>query len=304
MNPGALRLRRNEIRSKLFVPGARPELFAKAMAGPADSLSFDLEDSVVATSKDSARHAIATFLSKHGASTGKVNIVRVNSLDSDFFAADIAEVVVRGLHVINLPKVESKDDVLAAVEAIERAERNSGLEEQIGILANIETPKGLRLAFEIATAHPRVVGLQIGFVDFSLSCGIASSNRTALNAVRLDVRFAASEAGVAVFDGAFVAVKDPEGFRAEAEEARALGINGKSCIHPSQVPLANEIFSPGAAEIEQASQTIAAAEEAAAGGVGAFLLHGKMIDVPVIERARQVLTRAGLYRTPHASETK
>jgi citrate lyase subunit beta/citryl-CoA lyase len=156
----------------------------------------------------------------------------------------------------------------------------------------------------IATAHPRMVGLQIGMVDLALACGFESGNRTAVNAVRLATRLAASEAGIAVFDGAFVKISDPQAFRAEAEEAHALGLNGKSCIHPSQVSVVNEIFSPGAEEIERAVRLLAAAESAWALGEGAFLHDGDMVDLPVVERARGLLARAGQRTRPGGTESK
>ena len=303
MNPGATRIRRLEIRSKLFVPGSRPELFQKAAAGAADSLSFDLEDSVLPEGKEKARLDVAEYLAHSGSTNQKVNIVRVNSFGSGLFNQDIEGILVPGLHVVNLPKAESRDEILSAVAALESQERKVGLGEQVGILANIETPKGLRLAFEIATAHPRVVGLQIGMLDFSLSCGIAAGNATAANAVRFGTRLAASEAGISVFDGAFAKVNDPEGFRVEAEAARALGLNGKSCIHPSQVPIANAVFFPTEQEIDQATRLIAAAEDAQAKGAGAFLLDGAMVDVPVLERARGVLARVALRASRHEAAT-
>lgn len=297
MNYGAARLKQLEIRSKLFVPGSKPELFRKAAMSEADSISFDLEDAVPASRKDEARHAVAEYLAREGAGNGKVNIVRVNSVAGDLFHFDVERVIVPGLHVLNLPKVQGWDDVLSAVRALEYWERKAGLTEEIGLLATIESPKGLRMAYEIASAHPRVMGLQIGMVDLNLSCGFESGSRTAANAVRLAARLAASEAGVCVFDSAFVQVGNPDGFRAEAEDARALGVNGKSCIHPSQVPIANEVFSPGAEEIERAQRVVTAAEKAGTQGNGAFLHEGDMVDLPVVERARAVLSRAKLRST-------
>lgn len=301
MNEGAIRVKQLEVRSKLFVPGARPELFRKAASGEADSISFDLEDAVPSMQKDEARHAVAEYLTQEGQGNGKVNIVRVNSIASDLFHFDVERVIVPGLHVLNLPKVQGWEDVLTAVRALEYWERKAGIKEAIGLLATIESPKGLRMAYAIASAHPRMVGLQIGMVDMNLSCGFENGNRTALDAVRVAARLAASEAEIAVFDGAFVKVKDPEGYRAEAESARALGINGKSCVHPSQVAIANEVFSPGQDEIDRAVKLLEAAEEARARGTGAFVHEGDMVDLPVVERARGVLARAG-RRFPTASE--
>jgi citrate lyase subunit beta/citryl-CoA lyase len=223
-------------------------------------------------------------------------IARVNELGSEWFQADIEMLVGTGLDIINLPKVESADQVHMAVDEISRIERSQSLTKETGILANIETPKGLRLAFEIATANPRVMGLQIGFTDFSRVCGIDSRGRTALSSVRLSVRFAAAEAGIATFDGAFLDVKSPDLFRANAEEARDLGFVGKSCIHPTQVPIANEVFSPDAGEVARAESILAAALEKTQAGVGAFLHEGKMIDAPVISRAKALVSRATALR--------
>ena len=111
----------------------------------------------------------------------------------------------------------------------------------------------------------------------------------------LTVRLAASEAGIAAFDGAFINVKDQDGFRREAEEARSFGMNGKSCIHPSQIPLANAVFAPSGEAIETALRILRAAGEASAGGKGAFLLDGKMVDTPIVEQAQALLARADRY---------
>ena len=280
------------IRSKLFVPGSRPELFPKAFSGAADALSFDLEDAVVPGKKAQARSNVAAYLRNALQDSGKVTIVRVNGLSSDYFAADISTLAGKGVDIINLPKVECRDDILRALDAICEAENSSGATRRVGILANIETPKGLRLAFEIATADPRVVGLQLGFTDLSVACGIRGQNKTALNAVRLGVRFAAAEAGIASYDGAFVNVKDTDGFRRDVEEARDLGFAGKSCIHPSQVAIANAVFSPDREEIARATSILAAATEANERGIGAFLHEGEMIDAPIVARARGVMALA------------
>ena len=280
------------IRSKLFVPGSRPELFPKAFQSAADALSFDLEDAVVPAKKAQARLDIACYLSSQSDSNDKVTIVRVNSLSSEYFAADVQALAASNVDVINLPKVESRDDILRALDEITNAQALQRATKTVGILANIETSKGLRLAFEIASADARVVGLQLGFVDFSLACGFSNQNKTALNAVRLGIRFAAAEAGIASYDGAFADVKNPEAFRREAEEARDLGFVGKSCIHPSQIAIANEVFSPSDEEIARAVSILAAVEGATEQGVGAFLHHGKMVDAPIIARARGVIAIA------------
>jgi citrate lyase subunit beta/citryl-CoA lyase len=150
----------------------------------------------------------------------------------------------------------------------------------------------LRKAADLATAHPKVMGLQIGYADLLEPSGIARSDREALAYIRLAVRFAAAEAGIAAYDGAFAAVKDIEGYRAECKAAKHHGFSGKSCIHPSQIAAANEAFMPHASEIAWARKVVAAAAEADARGVGAYLVDGHMIDKPFIERARAVVALA------------
>jgi citrate lyase subunit beta/citryl-CoA lyase len=277
------------MRSKLFVPGSRPELFAKAAAGPADALSFDLEDAVAPTRKAQAREAVADFLQAQPAAHARqLIIVRANGLASGLFEDDLRAVVGPGLDILNVPMVESADHIREAAAMLERLEKAANLPCPIGILANIETPKSVRLAAEIATADARVCGLQIGYADLFEPFGIDRRDDAALSHVRMVVRLAAAEAGISVYDGAFAGVNDPDRFRSECETVRALGFAGKSCIHPSQVPLANAAFAPTETEVDKARRIIAAAETAEANGVGAFLVDGQMIDAPFLARARAV----------------
>jgi len=280
------------MRSKLFVPGSRPELFAKAAASAADALSFDLEDAVATDRKAEARAAVGAFLRSRLTDDGKLVVVRSNGLSSNLFEDDLKVIVGSGLDVLNLPMVESGEEVREAARVLARLEQAAGVERPIGILANIETPKGLRFAAEIATADPRVIGLQIGYADLFEPCGINRSDPGALNYVRMAIRLAAAEAKVPAYDGAYAVVAKPERYREECEEARNLGFAGKSCIHPTQVPLANECFMPRKAEIEKAQRILSAAEEAAAKGVGAFVVDGQMIDEPFLISARAIVALA------------
>lgn len=281
------------IRSKLFVPASRPELFEKALAGDADALSFDLEDSVQESRKTEARRTLRAFLRDLAARPhGKVVIVRVNGLGTPHFEADVAAVAGPGVDLINLPKPESAADVRAAAAVLARHEAERGLAGPIGILANIESPRGLRLAVEIADADPRVAGLQLGLGDLFEPYGLDRSDARAVHAMQLAVRLAAAEAGIWACDTVYGTVKDPEGFTREAETARRLGFVGKSCIHPTQVPLANAVFRPSDAEIAAAGRVVDAAREAEARGVGAYLVDGRMIDIPFVRRAESILAAA------------
>jgi citrate lyase subunit beta/citryl-CoA lyase len=279
------------MRSKLFVPGSRPELFAKAMASEADGLSFDLEDAVDESMKDEARAELARFLGSLGAGHGKTIIVRVNGLETAHFEADLEAIVGAGLDIVNLPKPESADDVRACAAALAQIERRIGA-QPVDILANIETPKAYRLAAEIAGASPRVVGLQAGWGDLIEPLDIDRYNAAMIEACLLHIRIAAGEAGVWAYDGAFANIGDPEGYKREAEASRRLGYLGKSCIHPSQIALANAVFRPTDEEIAHSLKVVKAAREAAAKGVGAFTVNGRMVDAPFVRRAESILELA------------
>ncbi|WP_245283902.1 CoA ester lyase [Bradyrhizobium sp. Cp5.3] len=281
------------MRSKLFVPASRPELFDKALNSAADALSFDLEDAVAPGQKSQARALLAKFLRGLPA-TRKSIVVRVNAFGTAEFNADIEALAGAVVDIINLPMAEDADAVLQAIARIEMLETSS---RRVGVLLNVETPKGLRNAAELASSHPRVMGLQIGYADLLEPCGIIRSDRDALAHIRLAVRFAAAEAGIAAYDGAFAAVKDTDGYRAECLAARNHGFAGKSCIHPSQIAIANETFMPDAAEIAWARKVVAAAAGADARGIGAYLVDGHMIDKPFVERARAVVSLADTIST-------
>jgi citrate lyase subunit beta/citryl-CoA lyase len=279
------------MRSKLFVPGSRPELFAKAVASAADALSFDLEDAVAPSRKAEARETLGGFLrGKSGG--GKLLVVRVNGIATTLFADDVAAVAVPALHMLNLPMVQDPAEVRDAAAALAAAEQANGVTRPIGILCNIETPRGLRFAAEIAGAHPRVVGLQIGYADLFEPFGIDRTDPAALAHVRMAVRLGAAEAGVAAFDGAWAKVGEPEAYRAEAEAARRMGFAGKSCIHPTQIALANEVFRPSEAEIAKARRVVEASRNQIAAGTGAFLVDGNMVDAPFIASAEALLALA------------
>jgi citrate lyase subunit beta/citryl-CoA lyase len=276
------------MRSKLFVPGSRPELFAKAAASAADALSFDLEDAVPLARKDEARDILAAHLRTLPEGFGKAVVVRVNAVDTPFFAADLEAVALPAVESINLPMVEDPE---AVTEAAARLDRLPGA-GHIRLLVNIESPRALRRAAALATAHPRVAGLQIGYADLLEPCGIDRLDPAALAHIRVAVRLAAAEAGVPAYDGAFAAVGDPEGFRAECEAARRQGFAGKTCIHPSQIATANAVFQPSEAEIVWSRKILAAAAEAETRGLGAILVDGRMIDEPFLIRARATLALA------------
>ena len=281
------------MRSKLFVPGSRPEFFAKALSSQADAISIDLEDSVVESRKAEARATVRDFLLSAEVSTStKLIIVRVNAIGTAHFEADVAAIAQNTLAMLNLPKPECAADIHAAVAVLERAEAANGLDHRAGILANIETPKALRCAAEIASAHRRVIGLQLGLGDLFEPLGIERRDTGNVHAAMFAMRMAAGEAGVFAYDGAYANLQDPQGYRAEATMARRLGYLGKSCVHPSQVDLANDVFRPSDEDIAFSLRVLDAAQQAQAQRGGAFTVDGKMIDMPFIRRAEAVVAVA------------
>ncbi|UFH51549.1 HpcH/HpaI aldolase/citrate lyase family protein [Pseudomonas sp. KNUC1026] len=273
------------MRSKLFVPASRPALFSKALASAADGVSFDLEDAVAPSAKGEARQVLSTFLASLAA-PGKVVVVRVNGQGSEHHQADLQALAGTPLDIINLPKVEHPDQVRELAEQLQHWPR------PVKILATIESPKGLRLAASIACAHPLLMGLQLGFADLFEPLGIERYQPAVVQPVQLAVRLAAAEAGIDAYDAAWAAIRDTDGFRQEAEQARRLGFTGKSCIHPSQAAAANLAFLPSAVQVERAQRVLAAAEQAEREGVGAYQVDGQMIDAPFVASARAVLEQA------------
>lgn len=281
------------MRSKLFVPAGRPELFPKALAGDADALSFDLEDAVLDSRKDEARANLRDFLRSEALwASEKTIIVRINPVGSPHCAVDLDAVLEGRADWINVPKVENVEGVRYVAEILEQLERAHPPRRGTRLLLTIESPRGLREAQALASAHPRVVGLQLGFGDLFSPLGIARDNVAAIEATLFALRMAAGEAGGVLCDSAFTDLCDPDGFLREARRARAFGCIGKSCIHPSQVALANAVFAPDAGEIAAAAEVVKAVAGASADGHGAFVVAGRMIDAPYLRRAEAVLAQA------------
>lgn len=289
------------MRSKLFIPGARPDLFAKACATGADALSFDLEDAVAEERKARARVDVAAFLSGQRATAkGKLTIVRVNAPGSAHFVADLAAIVPAQPDLINVPKLESAEqvrDVVAHLEDV--AARAPGAVPRL--LLNIETPRGLRHAAQIAAAHPRVAGLQLGLGDLFEAQGIRRDDPANLHAAMFRLALAAAEAGVFACDGAHPDFQDPAGFEREARIALGLGFIGKSCIHPRQVDWAHAVFTPDEQALAWARKVVAAAAEARARSLAAFAVDGRMVDPPYLRRAERLLAQGGAQGLPDAA---
>lgn len=285
------------MRSKLFVPGSRPELFAKALAGVADGLSFDLEDAVREERKDQARAHLVEFLSSEALrQTSKSVIVRINPMDTPHFEADLQAMVCEGVDAINLPKAQTAQEIIDISNKISAIEETKKLPQgSVRLLINIETPLALRVAHELAGADTRVMGLQVGLGDLFEPFGIDRKQKAAVQQALFQIAMAAHEAGVEAYDGAFANVADRDGFEQEAMFAKSLGYQGKSCIHPSQVETVNAVFRPTDEEIAFAQKVVSADEMAEQNSVGAYMVEGRMIDAPFVDRARKILVSASQY---------
>ena len=275
------------MRSKLFVPCSRPDFFARALAGEAEALSFDLEDAVPVDGKQAARERLAECLRSDAAlASTKRLIVRVNAPSTPWFADDVAALAGLRVDLVNLPKAEAP----AAIRAV--AQRLAAAGIAAGLLVNIETARGLSHAAAIADAEPRVMGLQVGLNDLFAALDIERRDARHVHAALWSIRLAAGEARRIAYDGAWPDLADEEGFRQEALLARSLGYLGKSCIHPSQVTIANAVFDRGA-DLARAERLLAAATRAGAQGHGAFVFEGAMADAPAVAAARALLRGAG-----------
>ncbi|HEY9279794.1 MAG TPA: CoA ester lyase [Eoetvoesiella sp.] len=287
------------MRSKLFVPASRPELFAKAMNSKADAISFDLEDSVLHDRKAYARDELTRLFNSSSFAqtkkeTGKVIIVRVNPLDTEYFTDDLKAACHANVDIINIPKIDSTGDVLAFIDLLVKAENafnaNSSSKADIKVLANIETPIALHNAAEIAAAHAKVWGLQLGLGDMFEPLNITRYDAQNVHSIMFALRMASARSGCVVYDSAYADVANAQGYRQEALQAKNLGFLGKTCIHPSQVSIANEVFSPTRQEIAWAEKVVAASAENDVNG--AYLVDGKMIDAPFVARAQSILKQA------------
>lgn len=283
-------------RSMMFVPGNNPGMIQNAGIYGADSIIFCLEDAVSVTEKEAARHLVAQAL--QAISYPCETCIRINHLSTPFGYDDLAAVLPAKPQLIRLPKAESADDIRELDAIITKAENDNGFEPgSIKIGAAIETAKGLRQAYEIATASKRMEFLAIGGEDFIADLRTTRSKEGwELFVPRSELLLAAREAGIQAIDSVFSAVNDEEGFINEACMIKGLGFDGKSVINPRQVRLVHEVFQPTAKEIDNAKRILAAYEEALEKKSGVIALDGKMIDGPIVVRAQRVLAYAAAVK--------
>ena len=261
----------------------------------ADTLLFDLEDSVAPEEKDHARELVAAALQK-GGFTGVEVAVRVNSPGSDHFDADLKAAVAAGADAVMLPKARSVRELANVSDLIDVLERKFSRRsnDPLRILALVETPVGVVRAAQIAGASSRIDAMCFGHADFAREMGLADADASAgvIHHARCEIAIAAVAAGVAPIDCVFLDVRDEAGFREDAAHGMALGFEGKLCIHPAQVEIANDVYTPTPERVAQARRVVEGWQNALADGSGVFSLDGKMIDAPLVAIEQRVLDRA------------
>ncbi|HEX3431958.1 MAG TPA: CoA ester lyase [Rhizomicrobium sp.] len=312
-------------RSKLFVPGSRAALFEKAAAGDADVICLDLEDSVAPDGKDAARDAIIAALNEIDWKD-KFVTARVNGLDTHWCYRDVLALVEKGgerLDGIMIPKVANAADVYAIDMLVTQASEAVGRKKSIGLEAIIETAAGLTNIDAIASSA-RLESLHFGAADYAASQGMRTTNIGGGNAdyVMLTegetrerhwndlwhyplfrIAQAARAHGIVPIDGPFGDYSDAQGFRVQAQRTAILGFEGKWAIHPNQVALANEIYTPPAKEVQRAEAILAALKEAHEKGLGAVALDGVLIDAASIRQAQVIVRQMELVRSKKAGGT-
>jgi len=277
-------------RTMLYVPGNNPGMIRDAHIYGSDSIMFDLEDSISIKEKDAARMLVYQSLKalKHG--DAEV-IVRVNDLNSPFGREDFEAIVRARPDGIRLPKTETPEDVRKADELITQIEERSGFEKGIvKLIAAIESALGVINSYSIATASKRLIGIAIGAEDFVTDIKTSrSADGIELLAARGQVLLAARAAGIDALDTVFSDINDEEGFTREVRLIKQMGFDGKSIINPRQIDVVHRIYTPTDDEVGKAARIMEAIAEAEKKGLGVISLEGKMIDKPIVERARRIL---------------
>ena len=280
-------------RSMLFLPGNNPNMLINGNCLGADAVIFDLEDAVSPAEKDAARILVRNTM-KYMDFKGCEIIVRINSVDTSYWKADLDTIIKYKPSLILLPKTSTKEDVLVADAYITEVEEREGMEKgTVGLMPLIETALGVENAYAIASSCERVKALFLGAEDLTadLQCKRTKEGRE-IEYARCRLVVAARAAGVDVYDTPFTDVNDDEGIVTDANLAKSLGFTGKASISPRHVEVINSVFSPTFAEIDYAYQVMEAIETAKKQGKGAIALHGKMIDAPIVARAERTIEMA------------
>ncbi len=276
-------------RSMLFVPVHVERFVAKAHTHGADAIILDLEDSVPPAEKERARSLVGPVAEKVARENADV-VVRINR-PWRMAIKDMEASVGGKVRALMLPKVAGAEHIRLAAEVLSELEAERNIAPgTTQLIAMIETPDALLQAREIATASPRLVGLMVGTEDLAQSAGMAVDSEGLIYTNQVVV-FAARAAGICPLGivGTVAEYKDLDAVRETIRRSRKLGYSGSPCVHPSVVPILNEEFAPSAADVNRAREMIAAYEQAEAAGLGAVEFEGRMIDVPVVDRARDLI---------------
>ncbi|PYO43630.1 MAG: CoA ester lyase [Gemmatimonadetes bacterium] len=289
-------------RSELAVPGSQPAMFEKALRGEADYVFLDLEDAVAPADKEQARRNVVAGLLEHDwKSRGKTISVRVNGIDTHYMYRDVVDIVEEAGHrldVVLVPKVGVPADVYLVDALLTQIETARHISHRIGIEVLIETALGMANVEAIAQASRRLEAMHFGVADLAASLRARTVNIGGLNpdypgdqwhAALARMVTACRAYGLRPIDGPYGDFKDPDGYVAAARRAAALGYEGKWAIHPSQIPLANEVFTPPTAEVDRARRILLALDEAARAGRGAAQIDGRMIDAASARMAQNVV---------------
>ncbi len=279
-------------RSLLYVPANNQRFIDKAHTRRADGIILDLEDSVPSAHRAAARAALERSVGMMSSGASDV-LVRINSAAPDV-DPDLDAAVIPGVSALVVPKAESAARIVEISAKVAALEQARGMKAgAIRFLVLIESPEGLLNARDVARADPRVVALSLGSEDFAAETGMQPSEDNLLIPKQLTL-FAARAVGIMPLGlvGSIAAYQDIENLERIALRSRALGFEGASCVHPSAVPVLNQAFTPSRFEVEKSKRIVAASEQAAAEGRGAFELDGRMVDAPVVARAKRLLRKA------------
>ena len=281
------------LRSLLFVPGNQPNMLEKAMGFRPDAFVPDLEDSVPMDEKANARMTVAERLPEL-AGKGPLLIPRVNSLDTGLLEEDLAAVVGPHIFGVSVGKIYTNEEVDAISAFLDGLEDKAGLARgHTKLLLWIETAMAIVRCYEICSSSARIAGVSLGAEDFTNDMGIERTRDDSEIAFpRSVIGVSARAADVLALDTPFFAFRDPEGLRENCLSSRKVGFKGKFAIHPAQIDVINEAFSPSPSEIEHARRVVETFEEAQSRGRGSTSLDGHVVDVPVVKRAQALLELA------------
>lgn len=281
------------LRSLLFSPGQRQNMVDKALVTDADAVILDFEDGVPPAEKDAARERVSAALRRPVDGPGPIRLVRVNPAATGRLEGDLEAIVGSGLDAVLLPKVEHPDGIRSLARGLDDLEPKAGLPPgRVAIVVAIESARGIHAAVDILTASERIIAVMFGAEDLALDLGLSVRRSGAgqeMLYARSAVVTAAAIARVQPLDQVWLDFRDLDGLRANAIAGRDLGFAGKCLIHPAQIAIVNEVFSPSPEDVELARRVVAAFEEAKAAGIGAVMLGGQLVELPIVERAARTL---------------